>query len=99
MTNKEYTTDIEEFLSGHDFETEEDKDNLTEALKTKVEVGDFNVWMHNGQTFVKGASDTILRLPTEKAERELLRQLDEIEIEDEDDPDLGYRRAIQSPKS
>ena len=97
MAKEHYTTEIEDFLSAEDIEAQYDKADLEEALALKKSVGAFNVWTHNGQTFIKGSSEATLRLVTAKAVKEFKRQLHEVEVEDEDDPDAGYRRAMENP--
>jgi len=95
--NREYTTDIAAFLGANDIEREDERDELREAYAKGIEVGCFKAWQDNGQIFVSGWSETILRLPSDKSQAEFLRQLAAIKLEDESDE--GYQHAINNPRS
>jgi len=95
---REYTTDIEEFLDAVELESEEDRGNLSSSFSRKAMVGMFRTWEDRGQVFVEGiASDVILRLSSMKAQKEFVRQLEVLEIEEEDESEEGFRRAMENP--
>jgi hypothetical protein len=79
---KDHTTLFEDFLDSNDIESQEEKEALAEAVLKRTESGNVKCWEHNGQIFVEGWSDMILRIANEKAKDQFLRQLRALPVED-----------------
>ena len=94
---KDFTTSFEDFLDSNDIESQEEKEDLENAVLKRTESGNFKCWEQNGQIFVEGWSDVILRIASEKAKNQFVRRIRVLPIED--DIDEAYRRAIENPNS
>ena len=72
---KDFTTSFEDFLDSNDVESQEEKEDLENAVLKRTESGNFKCWEQNGQIFVEGWSDVIMRIASEEAKNRLVRRL------------------------
>lgn len=92
------TTDFEKWIDANPIEEEETRDALIEAIERECSNSPFSVTKKDGRLFVKKFGfDLTLCLPSAKARQAFLYHIADIEIEEEDELEAGYRRNIENP--
>ena len=90
-------TDLDSWLSNNEPNDEEEKDQLIRSLNDISEEGSYRVTSRNGQYFVYGWSDDVLRLYNEEKRLKFIAMVEEVKVEDE--LEEGYRRNMENPNS
>ncbi len=93
------TTDFEAWLRTNEPDTTVEQHDLLNAVRGRTTWGSYSATVKGGHLLVKGWTGEVLKLTNKKAEKAFLREVGELDVDDENDLDEGYHRNIENPRA
>lgn len=93
------TTDYEAWLGTNEPDTIDELHDLMNAIRGRETCGSYSATQKGEHVLVKGLSGEVLKLTNKKAEKAFLREVEVLNVDDENDIDEDYRLAIENPRA
>ena len=93
------TTDFEAWLRTNEPDTELELHDLVNAVSGRTSCGSYSATQRGKHLLIEGWTGELLQLTNKKAEKAFLREVEELDVDDEHDLDEGYWRNIENPRA
>ena len=91
------TTDFDAWLRTNEPDTVLELHDLVNAVRGRTSCGNYSATQKGKHLVIEGWTGELLKLTNKKAEKAFLREVEELDVVDENDFDEDYWRNVENP--